>query len=301
MSGRKYPIHTRSWPAALSMAAAVLSLTRCAPDPEITSDDGATMLLIPEGEFTMGAEEGELAGFEMGRYLNYEAERPSRRVSLSSFYVDRNEVTNARYRKFLEHVKASGDEPYRHPEQPGPSDYNQELMTEDLAGDEQPAVCVSWYNAYSYCQWAGKRLPTEAEWEYAARGGDPYQEIPLGRGRTGRRRNMVGELPAWSRTGRRRVPIVGSGWDPSPTGSVPSAFWTWRETSRSGSRTGTIPISTGAPGRPGIPPGPATGRNKVIKGGSYGTDKWHIRVATRLFGSPSNRSVQLGFRCARDL
>ena len=300
MSGRKYPIHTRSWPAALSMAAAVLSLTRCAPDPEITSDDGATMLLIPEGEFTMGAEEGELAGFEMGRYLNYEAERPSRRVSLSSFYVDRNEVTNARYRKFLEHVKASGDEPYRHPEQPGPSDYNQELMTEDLAGDEQPAVCVSWYNAYSYCQWAGKRLPTEAEWEYAARGGDPYRKFPWGGG------EPDGDGIWWA----NYQPGRGRGADgyrsSAPVGSFPDGVSPFGLLDMAGNVEEWVqdwhdPYFYRRSRETRNPTGPATGRNKVIKGGSYGTDKWHIRVATRLFGSPSNRSVQLGFRCARDL
>ena len=300
MFGRKYRIHTRSWPAGLSMAAAVLSLTSCAPDPEITSDDGATMLLIPEGEFTMGAEEGELAGFEMGRYLNYEAERPSRRVSLSSFYIDRNEVTNARYRKFLEHVKESGDEPYRHPEQPGPSDYNQDLMTEDLDGDEQPAVCVSWYNAYSYCQWAGKRLPTEAEWEYAARGGDPYRKFPWGGG------EPDGDGIWWAnyRPARGRG-ADGFRWS-APVGSFPDGVSPFGLLDMAGNVEEWVQdwhdfrfFRRTRENR--NPTGPATGRNKVIKGGSYGTDIWHIRVATRLFGSPSNRSVQLGFRCARDL
>ena len=278
----------------------MLSLTHCAPDPEITSDDGATMLLIPEGEFTMGAEEGELAGFEMGRYLNYEAERPSRRVSLSSFYIDRNEVTNARYRKFLEHVKASGDEPYRHPEQPGPSDYNQDLMTEDLDGDEQPAVCVSWYNAYSYCRWAGKRLPTEAEWEYAARGGDPYRKFPWGGG------EPDGDGIWWAnyRPDRGRG-ADGYRWS-APVGSFPDGVSPFGLLDMAGNVEEWVQdwhdfrfFRRTRENR--NPTGPATGRNKVIKGGSYGTDKWHIRVATRLFGSPSNRSVQLGFRCARDL
>ena len=293
-------MYTRAWPAAFSLTLALLTLARCAPDPEITSEDGATMLLIPEGEFTMGAEEEELDDYEMGRYLNYEAERPSRRISVSSFYIDRDEVTNARYRQFLDQVKGSGDEAFRHPGQPDKSDYNQDLMTEDLAGDDQPAVCVSWYNAYAYCQWAGKRLPTEAEWEYAARGGDRYRKYPWGGG------EPDGDGIWWA----NYRPARGRGADgyrvSAPVGSFPDGVSPFGLLDMAGNVEEWVqdwhdPYYYRRSKETRNPTGPAKGSKKVIKGGSYGTDKWHIRVATRLWGRPSDRSVQLGFRCASDL
>ena len=297
---RTFRKRTHPWPAAISMVLALLVLARCAPDPEITSDDGATMLLIPEGEFTRGAEEGELDGFEWGRYLNYEAERPSRRIAVSSFYIDRHEVTNARYRKFLGEVKTSGDEAFRHSEQPDGPDYNQELMTEDLAGDDQPAVCASWYNAYAYCQWAGKRLPTEAEWEYAARGGDRYRKYPWGGGEP----DSDG---IWWANYR---PARGRGADgyrvSAPVGSFPDGVSPFGLLDMAGNVEEWVqdwhdPYYYRRSKETRNPTGPAKGRSKVIKGGSYGTDKWNIRIATRLYGRPSDRSVQLGFRCASDL
>ena len=117
---------------------------------EITSRDGASMMLIPAGEFRMGSDHG----------LN--DEKPVHMVYLDAFYMDKYEVTNAQYRRF---VRETG---HREPE--GRRGFKP-WSDDNFNGDDHPVVCVKWEDAKAYAEWAGKRLPTEAEWEKAARGG----------------------------------------------------------------------------------------------------------------------------------
>jgi formylglycine-generating enzyme required for sulfatase activity len=115
------------------------------------------MLLVPAGEFTMGMAE-EAGGLP--------DERPERRVYVSAFWIDRVEVTNRAYAAF---VSATGH--------PAPANQNAAVTLWDKDGplpgtDTHPVVNVSWLDAVAFCRWSGKRLPTEAEWEKAARGTD---------------------------------------------------------------------------------------------------------------------------------
>ncbi|MEK7398916.1 MAG: formylglycine-generating enzyme family protein [Candidatus Poribacteria bacterium] len=111
---------------------------------EIVGKDGATMVLIPAGEFLMGSYEGN------------DDEKPVHTVYLDAFYMDKYEVTNAQYKKFMDATthKASywwNDSKYNAP--------------------NQPVIGITWEDATAYAMWSGKRLPTEEEWEKAARGG----------------------------------------------------------------------------------------------------------------------------------
>ena len=111
---------------------------------EITGKDGAPMVFIPAGEFTMGSDEGEAD------------ERPAHRVFVDAFYIDKYEVTTDLFFKFLRATNSAT-----------PPDWTQVRLTQHA---DLPVVGINWYIADAYCQWAGKRLPTSAEWEKAARG-----------------------------------------------------------------------------------------------------------------------------------
>ena len=112
------------------------------------------MVLIPAGEFLMGNNDGA------------PDERPAHTVYLDAFYIDKYEVTVGQYKQFVE---ATGH--------PAP-DWNE--VAQYAPTDRHPIVYVSWYDAMAYAKWVGKTLPTEAQWEYAARSGLEGQTYPWG-------------------------------------------------------------------------------------------------------------------------
>ena len=134
-----------SWP--LAMGAEKTSSPPAQEFEMIKGKDGAPMIKIPAGEFLMGDNQGA------------RNERPEHTVFLDSYFIDQFEVTMNRYQKFLDDT-----------------DHDFPPLWDDGAAfegaEDHPAVGMAWGSAVAYCQWAGKRLPTEAEWEKAARGTD---------------------------------------------------------------------------------------------------------------------------------
>ena len=121
--------------------------------------DEAEVVLIPAGEFTMGHDK---SGYDT---------LPVRRINLPAFYIDKYEVTNKRYKRFID--ATSYKVPWSHDpdaaaEKPYLWDWQKRMYPEGKGDD--PVVLVSWEDAKAFCTWAGKRMPTEAEWEKAARG-----------------------------------------------------------------------------------------------------------------------------------
>ena len=155
----------------LFLAAAWVSVARGAELPkQITGLDGAPLLLVPAGDFVMGS--------APGGYIFGDNETPRRRIFLKAFYIDKYEVTNRRFRKFFAPVNryaGSFEEP------------------------DQPVVGVTWFQARDYCARVSRRLPTEAEWEKAARGEDG-RIYPWGNERATCARAVMGsEIPSCSK------------------------------------------------------------------------------------------------------
>jgi len=263
----------------------VVTTTTVAPFPPghtageelIRENDGVTMVWVPGGTFTMGSDDSDPWA--------HPSEFPAHEVILSGFWIDRTEVTNAAY---LQCVAAGGCREGRYSNNPS---YN---------GADYPVVGVSWDDAAAYCTWAGAALPTEAEWEHAARGPDVLI-YPWGDAIDPARANLcdVNCEESWagptSNDGYAETAPVGAypngaGW--SGTLDQAGNVWEWVHD--------WYADYTGAPLTD--PFGPDDGRFKVIRGGCFANAPDGVRGAYRLENggsiSPGTRHPNIGFRCA---
>jgi formylglycine-generating enzyme required for sulfatase activity len=235
------------------------------------------MVLIPAGEFTMGSPEGKGSGDE----------HPQHRVMLPAFWMDKTEVTNEQYGRFLEWVNRMGDHGKCFRREPANKDHTPKLWTDaKWNGPKQPVVGVDWYDAYAYAAWAGKRLPTEAEWEKAARGTDGW-EYPWGDD-WGRNKCNSQE------NGRSATVDVGSYPEgKSPYGCLDMAgnVFEWC--------SGWYADGYYQSSLRENPTGPASGHCRSLRGGSWRTYPDYCRSASRYDRCPGDRSELYGFRCAR--
>jgi formylglycine-generating enzyme required for sulfatase activity len=243
----------------------------------VKGKDGVPMALIPAGAFLMGSNDG------------LPNERPEHTVTVKAFYIDVFEVTAGRYEKYLESGKqalpnGSGDEDGR-------------------ATEDRPAVGVTWKDADGYCRWAGKRLPTEAEWEKAARGTDsrryPWGQMQPFVDIANYNRGL------WVSEAITLVP-VGSGVEgmsvrhglkeggKSPYGlyhmAGNAAEWVhdWYDREYYQQSPAADPA------------GPASGEKRVLRGGSWADLPTALRVTARFSAEPEFEERTIGFRCAMD-
>ena len=138
----------------------VISLADGLPNQIVWNKDGAKMALIPAGAFEMGDALNETESY-------MDRSRPVHTVTLDGFYMDKTEVTVGQFKAFLDDSNYSWDGSW-------------DIVATKSRTDDHPMVHVSWDDAVAYAEWAGKRLPTEAEWEYAARGRLVDQRYPWG-------------------------------------------------------------------------------------------------------------------------
>jgi gamma-glutamyl hercynylcysteine S-oxide synthase len=122
------------------------------------------MIYVPGGDFVFGTNEPDARLFFFQDYL------PEQTVKLTAYYIDKHPVTNAQFREFLAAIDSEGHR-YCHPDEPPAKDHASAHWRDPRFGaDDMPVTGVDWYDAYAYANWAGKKLPTEQQWEKAARG-----------------------------------------------------------------------------------------------------------------------------------
>ena len=228
--------------------------------------DSKEMVWVGGGEFLMGSRESEKDAED--------DEHPQRRVHLDGFWIDKCEVTVGEYRRFCQ---ATGREMTKAPRWGWINDH--------------PVVNVTWDDAAAYAKWAEKRLPTEAEWEKAARGTDG-RKYPWGNEEPGDGRcNLSGSKDGYERT----APVGRYPSGASPYGCLDMAgnVWEWCADWYDPGYYKSGPTRN--------PPGPSSGVSRVLRGGSWSNYARYTRCANRNLIHPTLRSVSgFGFRCARD-
>jgi formylglycine-generating enzyme required for sulfatase activity len=261
------------------------------------------MLLIPAGAFMMGSTDGR------------DDEEPVHRVWLNAFYLDKYEVTNSLFRRFVDESgyettaerqgRAAGVTPDGEWDIIPGAKWLRPEGTETVFESnraEHPVVSVSWYDADAYCRWVHKRLPAEAEFEYASRGGTSTtywwgDESPGSRhvaniADESARRRFPG-LPVMEGydDGYERSAPVGS-FDPNPWGlyDMIGNVWEWTADWYAEDYYRNSPEQN--------PHGPSNGQYKVLRGGSWHNGPLGVRVAYRRNSQPAYSYDHIGFRCA---
>ena len=259
------------------------------------SSSAAPMVHLSQSTIQMGIDKGEIAKFQKLFSVTvaqlFEQMVPKHDAQVGAFFIDKYLVTNSQFKKFVD----------RHPDwQPGKipprldnGNYLKHWVQDSFAADKgnHPVVNVNWYAATAYCQAQGKRLPSEAEWEYAARGGSDSRVFPWGD------EPASPKLANYSSSKLRTTSPVGS-YPPNGYGIYDMAGNVWEfladewgryragtsnTTNRDASRTSFLEVRT----------------RRVIRGGSFDGDPINLWVEYRDSHPPDGSQAFVGFRCAK--
>lgn len=265
--------------------------------PFITDEHGVRMALIPGGEFQMGSDaddslaECEKFHKDCQRY-RFTDEEPMHTVYLDAFYMDVYEVTNALFAEFLNELgnQEEGGVTWLDAKDEDARIHSVGGRWQADAGyEDHPVVEVSWYGARAFCEWRGARLPTEAEWEKAARGGLADAKYPWGNeapvcekgAENGAQfldcRGGTVAVGSFAANGYGLFDMAGNVWE---------WVWDWYQSNYYASS----PLRN--------PQGPETGDARVLRGGSWNFSEYVLRAADRGVLFPSNSVSLNGFRCA---
>jgi formylglycine-generating enzyme required for sulfatase activity len=251
-------------PTATEMPTETATPIPSGPLSEITDPMGVVMVLVEEGNFSMGSNNGDAD------------EKPIQSVYLDAYYIDKFEVTNALYQAC---VNAGACKP---PVNAG--SFTRSSYYGNAQYNDYPVVYVDWNMANAYCQWREARLPTEAQWEKAARGTDE-RTYPWGRGIDCQKANYQGCINGTSKTGAYE-----SGKSLYGVYDMAGNVWEWVADWYSAEYYRSSP--------PFNPLGPDAGRARVLRGGSWNRDPYNLRASNRLNYAPSYNNFDAGFRCS---
>lgn len=212
------------------------------------------MVYIPGGTFVMGSDHGD------------PDEQPLHKVEIKPFYIDVHEVTTNQFQKFLEQTGHPQPD-FWHPTLDRPTD---------------PVVGVSWSDAKAYATWIGKRLPTEAEWEFAARGGLDNTHPPGGE-------ESLKEYANFSSFGI--APVKSFKSNTFGIYDMIGNVWEWCTDWYGRDYYSISPTKN--------PKGPVQGTYKVLRGGAWQSHKEQVRVTNRYYSLPDSKSFHVGFRCVK--
>jgi len=215
------------------------------------------MVLIPAGSFQMGSNDGK------------NDEKPVHTIYVDAFYMDKYEVTNAQYRKFM---SATG---HRKPDYWNDSRFNK---------SNQPVVGVTWHDATAYARWAGKRLPTEAEWEKAARGGLEGKKYPWGD-------TIDSSRACYDQDYLTGKPVSVGSYSANGYGLYDMAgnVYEWCADWYVSDYYSFLPSRNTQ--------GPSSGSYRVLRGGSWFDVTFYLRAASRYNLFPAGTIFYDGFRC----
>jgi formylglycine-generating enzyme required for sulfatase activity/serine/threonine protein kinase len=222
------------------------------------ASDGMLMVYVPAGEFEMGSNTGD------------SDEQPVHTVYLDAYWIDQTEVTNGQYQRCVQAGQCE------------PSEYRNDR---DFNGELQPVVGVDWFNARAYCEWAGAQLPSEAQWEKAARGTDG-RTYPWGNAQPN------SNLLNFYRNIGKTVAVGSYPAGASPYGALDLAgnVWEWVADWYAEGYYATSPARN--------PKGPSSGEYRVLRGGSWDGDPLSVRASFRYRSTPTISFNGIGFRCS---
>jgi len=241
------------------------------------------MVPVPVGEFRMGSTEEDIAAAmqfcPQCPEESFVRETPAHVVFLDTLFIDRHETTKAEYAEFLKAAQRQA-----------PDHWQEATQSKD---EQKPVIGVTWEDATEYCKWKGKRLPSEAEWEKAARGIDG-RRFPWGNDRP--RTNLANFAKCCIWTGYGLLTKVGSlekGASPYGAHDMAGNVREWVQDWYDERYYAASPKKN--------PPGPQSGTEKVVRGGGWLSLSANLRPAAREKQDPTSRSTSIGIRCAKSL
>jgi formylglycine-generating enzyme required for sulfatase activity len=254
---------TQAEPETLGTAKNTSVDTPFAVNTRVSPVDGMVLVEIPAGEFTMGKD--EIIGPD---------DSPRHQVYLDTFWIDQTDVTNAMFAKCVQAGKCTFN--IRH----APT----EIHYGNPEYADHPVVYVTWYQAVEYCQWAGRRLPTEAEWEKAARGTDG-RSFPWGK------KPADPTLANYNENLNDTTPVGSYPLGASPYGLLDMAgnVRQWVADWFDALFYRNSPLQN--------PLGPGLGEKRVLRGGSFKDPANGVRVTVRFAHVPGSAGMNRGFRC----